>query len=85
MRTTVTLTPEAESLVRRLMHERNVSFKEAINAAILQGGESAKTERSVRTTHTARMGKPKVSVEKALQLAGELEDEAIAEKMKLGK
>ena len=85
MRTTVTLNPEAESVIRRLMDERQLSFKEAINTAILQGPGVHSHETPPRTTRSARMGKPRVSVEKALQLAGALEDEAIAEKMKLGK
>lgn len=35
MRTTITLTPEAEALVLRAMTERGLSFKEVVNAAIV--------------------------------------------------
>lgn len=85
MRTTVTLTPEAESLVRRLMQERGLSFKDAINSAILNDADARVFDETKRTTRTSSMGKPRVSIEKALQLAGDLEDEALVEKMKLGK
>ena len=37
MRTTVTLDPDTDALVRRLMRERSISFKEAVNAAIRAG------------------------------------------------
>lgn len=37
MRTTITLTPEADGLIRRLMAKRALSFKEAVNEAIIRG------------------------------------------------
>ena len=37
MRTTVTLTPETEELIRRLMTERGLSFNDAVNEAIVRG------------------------------------------------
>ena len=33
MRTTITLDPDVEALVKRLMRDRGLSFKEAVNAA----------------------------------------------------
>ena len=40
-RTTVTLDPDVEQIVRRRMAERGVSFKEALNDAIRSGVRSA--------------------------------------------
>lgn len=72
MRTTITLTPEADARVRSLMRERGLSFKEAVNAAIL-GGEA----RTPFVQRTAKVGATRVSVVKAVALAGELEDEEL--------
>ncbi len=37
MRTTVTLDPEAERLLKEAMRRRGISFKEALNRAVLKG------------------------------------------------
>ena len=37
MRTTVTLEPETERLLREAMHQRGHSFKETLNQAVLRG------------------------------------------------
>ena len=37
MRTTVTLDPEAEHLLREAMRQRGQSFKEVLNRAVVQG------------------------------------------------
>lgn len=79
MRTTVTLDPDTEALVKRLMRERGLSFKEAINTAIRAGVGPARAERF--RTPTFRMGEPAVALEKALRLAGELEDEELARRL----
>ena len=78
MRTTVTLDPDAEAVVRRLMRERGLSFKEAVNSAILAGAGAA-TEPF--ETPTFDMGEPLVDLTKALRLAGELEDEEILRRL----
>lgn len=36
MRTTITLTPDAEAIIRRAMAERGMTFKEAVNDAIVR-------------------------------------------------
>jgi len=82
MRTTITLTPETDALVRKVMRERGLSFKDAVNAAILDG---LAPEREKFSTPAFSLGPARLSVEKALQLAGELEDEEIIRKMALGK
>ena len=86
MRTTVTLEPDVDLLVKRLMRERDLSFKQAINQAIRDGLTSPAGEREPFRTKTYDMGlKPGVNLDKALQLAGELEDAEIVRKLRLGK
>lgn len=76
------MTPEAESLIRRLMHERDLSFKEAVNTAIVRG-VAPRTE--VIDTPVHHLGEARLPLERALTLAGELEDEALLSKQGLGK
>ena len=78
MRTTVTLDPDTDAAVRRLMRERGLTFKEAVNAAIRAGTGSRR--RSFRTA-TADLGSPRVPLDHALRLAAELEDEELARKI----
>ncbi|MBX3195961.1 MAG: antitoxin [Microbacteriaceae bacterium] len=81
MRTTVTLDPDTESLVRRLMAERGVSFKQALNDAIRGGAHPAARQFSTRTRS---MGVPAVGLDRALQLAGEDEDRELIRRMRAG-
>jgi hypothetical protein len=83
VRTTVTLDPDTEALVRRRMAERKVSFKQALNDAIRDGARGTRPRAPFRTA-TVPMGEPAVNLDKALTLAGELEDEALALKLRLG-
>ena len=57
MRTTVTLDPDVEVLVRKAMRERRLSFKAALNQAVRDGliGKKAKASRAfaLRTFKTA--------------------------------
>lgn len=82
MRTTVTLDPDAEAVVKRLMRDRGLSFKEAVNSAILAGaGGPAEPFR----TKTFDMGAPLVDLTKAHQLAGEMEDAEIVRRLNVRK
>jgi hypothetical protein len=78
MRTTITLEPDVEALVKRLMRERGLSFKEAVNTAIRAG---AARPTSAFRTPTFDMGEPLVDLTKALRLAGELEDEELLRRL----
>ncbi len=84
MRTTVTLDPDTEALVRRRMRERGISFKQAVNDAV-RAGLSAEPRSQRFRTRSAELGLPAVPLERALQLAGELEDEEVVRKMRAGK
>lgn len=83
MRTTVTLDPDTDALVRRLMRERKLKFKQALNTAIRAG--STPTKRRAFRTQTFEMGQPAIPLDKALRLAGELEDEELVRKLALRK
>jgi hypothetical protein len=83
MRTTITLTPEAEALIKKAMAERNLSFKEIVNDAIQRGLQPE--ARSRVSLPSFNMGPPLVNLDKATQLAGDLEDEEIVRKMSMGK
>lgn len=84
MRTTVTLDSDAEALVRRRMKERGVSFKQAVNDAIREGLTRPRRRPRFRTP-TAALGLPAVPLDRALRLAGEIEDEELLRKMRTGK
>ncbi len=82
MRTTVTLDPDTEHLVRQRMKDRGVSFKRALNDAIregLSGRDSAPYE-----TPTYDLGIPTVDLTKALRISAELEDEHLIASVRRG-
>jgi hypothetical protein len=84
VRTTVTLDSDTRLLVERSMRERGLSFKDAVNEAIRAGlGPSPAGAR--RYTTPRDLGPPRVDVTKALSLAGELEDEALARRLAEGR
>jgi len=82
MRTTVTLDPDVAELLKRLMEERHISFKEAVNETLRLGlggrGEAFETP-------ARHLGRPKVDLDRALALAAALEDEALVAKLELRK
>jgi hypothetical protein len=86
MRTTVTLDPDVEAKLQALMRERGVSFKVAINDSVRAGlGMGSNQGRRFRV-HARPLGvRPGVNLDKALTLAGEMEDAEILRKRELGK
>lgn len=78
MRTTVTLEPDAHEIVRRLMRDRGLSFKQALNEAIRAG---ARRPRREFRTRTFNMGPPALPLDKAARLAAVLEDEEFLRKL----
>jgi hypothetical protein len=78
----VTLDADTEQLIRRRMRERKVSFKQALNDAIREGA-SGRPSGSFQTI-TVSMGQPTVSLDRALQIAAELEDDALVARMRAG-
>ena len=84
MRTTITLDPDVEALVKRVMRDRGVSFKEAVNEAIRTGATRGRPRRAFRTK-VRSMGVPRIDLTKALMLAGALEDEATIRELAAGR
>jgi hypothetical protein len=83
VRTTVTLDPDTEQLIRQRMKDRKISFKQALNDAIRESARQG--ERPAFETPSRSMGVPLVNLDKALALAGELEDEELLRKMRSGR
>jgi len=83
MRTTVTLDADTEQIIRRRMRERSISFKEALNEAI-RDGIIEREDRQAFTTETVSMGESRVNLDRALQVAADLEDDELLRKMRSG-
>lgn len=84
MRTTVTLDPDVQALLKRAMREQDRSFKQTLNDAVRAGlrkpvAAAAKPARFVQRTF--RLGRPLVDLTKANALAGELEDAELIARM----
>ena len=83
MRTTVTLDPDTEALVRQRMREHGVSFKQAVNDAIRAGAAGGPRPKRFRT-ETAALGRSTINLDRALQVAAALEDEDLIRKSRTG-
>jgi hypothetical protein len=80
MRTTVTLDPDVEALLHKLMRARGLTFKQALNEAVRTALRPQRQE--AFTTPTFRMGfNPELAWDKALRLAALLEDEELSRKL----
>ncbi len=66
------------------MRERGMTFKEAVNAAI-RAGLGEQTERTRAYTVPRELGPARVDLTKALRLAAELEDDALARSVSEGR
>jgi hypothetical protein len=77
MRTTVTLDPDVETMLRREMRRSGAAFKQVLNDAVRAGLRSRAGKAEPYTPLTFDMGKPRVDLTKAALLAAELEDEEI--------
>ena len=87
MRTTVTLDPDVERLIRDSMRERGISFKEALNEAARTGllrDKHRRTRRFVQKTFPLGEGQG-FRWDKALAIAEAMEDEELSRKLSLHK
>lgn len=82
-RTTVTLDPDVEMLLARVLQDRGITFKEAVNDAIRAGLTA--TPPSDVSFPTYDMGEPHVDVTLANRLASQLEDDEISRKLAVGR
>ena len=87
MRTTVTLDDDVAAKLKRLARERDISFKEALNSSVRRGIQRGEAKpRPYRLPPPQSLGaRPGINLDKALRLAGEMEDEEIIRKLRLGK
>jgi hypothetical protein len=84
VRTTVTLEPDTRLLVERAMRDRGMTFRQAVNAAIRAGlGDPPEAGRSY--TAPRELGPARVDLTKALSVAAELEDDALARRLAEGR
>jgi hypothetical protein len=85
VRTTVTLDPDVEHLIRDAMRERAISFKQALNDAArigLRGKEHGQAPRFVQKTFQMGDGQG-FRWDKALAVADAIEDEELSRKLDL--
>jgi len=86
MRTTITLDPDVEQMLKSVVREREVTFKKAVNDALRAGLKGATGKRTRFRQRTVSLGTGKgFSWDKALAMASAIEDEELIQKMALGK
>ena len=83
----MTLDPDVERLIKDAMRERAISFKEALNQAVRIGLQGKKRKRAQKFVQkTFRMGEgQEFRWDKALAVAGAIEDEELGRKLALRK
>jgi hypothetical protein len=87
VRTTITLDPDVESMIRMVMREQGLSFKKALNEAV-RAGLSPRHRRPRRrfTQKTYSLGSEQhFRWDKALAVAEAMETEELARKLSLRK
>jgi hypothetical protein len=77
MRTTVTLDPDVEKLLRKETRESGLPFKQVLNDAIRAGLRQRAPKAAAFRPLTFDMGEPRMDLTKALSLAASLEDEEL--------
>jgi hypothetical protein len=85
MRTTVTLDPDVESMLRKEMRRSGEPFKQVLNDAVRAGLRSTKRRDEAFNPLTFDMGKPRVDLTKAGALAAELEDDELISRFRRGR
>lgn len=86
MRTTVTLEDDVAAKLREVAHERKISFKAALNSALRAGLARDRGASKRYRVPARRMGvRQGTDLDRALSLAGELEDAEILRKLELRK
>jgi hypothetical protein len=86
MRTTVTLEPDVEAKLKRVMRERGCSFKAALNDSVRAGIDGSTGVGEQYVLNARPMGlRPDVDLDRALHIASELEDAERVHKLRLRK
>ena len=84
MRTTITLDPDVEDLIRRRMHERRATFKQVVNESLRVALRDTGPGQAFETP-TFDLGAPHADLDRALALAGALEDEERLQRLAAGR
>jgi Arc/MetJ family transcription regulator len=85
MRTTITLDEDVAAQLHQIMRERDLTFKDAVNAT-LRAGLGAQSEARAYRLPTYRMGvRPGIDLDHALRLDAALEDEETVRQLRLRK
>jgi len=86
MRTTLTLDDDLAVKLQALAHERHTSFKEVVNEAIRSGLAADRASMPPYEVPSRPLGLlPGIDLDKALQLATDLEDDELIRKLELRK
>lgn len=87
MRTTVTLDEDVAAKLQEEARRQKTSFKEVLNSSVRKGLRAAAPEATEPYRLTARplRSRPGIDLNRALALAGELEDAEILRKLSLRK
>lgn len=84
MRTTVTLDPDVEQILQARMKREGISFKRALNDAVRAGTHAESAPRVDFFTRSVSLGTPLIDLDRALQVAAELEDAELVARMQAG-
>ena len=82
MRTTVTLDPDVESLLRQEVRRRGEPFKQVLNNALRAGLRGLDQRSEAFEPLTFDMGAPRVDLTKATALASGFEDDELIERFR---
>lgn len=85
MRTTITLDPDVADGLRAIARERELPFKQVVNAVLRRGLGTGGESRPFRVDARPLELRPGIRLEDALDLAASLEDEETLRKLELRK
>ena len=86
MRTTITLEPDVQVLIKTAMKERGITFKEALNSAVRAGLTQGRFKRRDFVQKSYSLGSDQnFRWDKALETAAAIEDEELSRKLSLRK
>jgi hypothetical protein len=85
MRTTITLDPDVAARLHEEVRRRDITLKQAVNDALRAGLAGPPVSRPYHVPSRPLQVRPGINLDRALQLAAELEDEEILRKLELRK
>jgi hypothetical protein len=80
VRTTVTLDPDVAKLVREIVDQKRISFKDVVNDALRRSLRAGERRPAFRVVPHSSPLQPGLDPHGLNQLAGELEDESVLSK-----